>query len=194
MQAAIVGILLAGLWLPNASVVLNALLALAVTLLPAALRRDPRLTLSPSLTVWPTLAVMLHAVGMLGPYGAVWWWDHLTHTLSAAVVASVGYTTVRAVDIHYDAIYLPRRFLAVFVLLFTLALGVFWEIVEFASRAAAEVVGAGPVLFQYGLEDTLLDLVFDAVGALVVAIFGAAVLSTFADDLAERLRDATERP
>lgn len=192
MQAAILAVLLAGLWTRNASVIINALLAFGVTLLPAVLERDYQLTMAPEVTVWIAGTVLLHAVGMLGPYGAVWWWDHVTHTLSAAVVASVGYAGVRAVDLHSDAIYLPPRFLAVFVLLGTLALGVFWEVIEFLGRAVAESFGFGPILFQYGLEDTLLDLVFDAVGAAVAALFGTQALSGFTDDLVERLRAAGE--
>lgn len=193
MQAAIVAVLLAGLWLPNASVVINALLAFAVTLLPAVIQRDHRLTLSPTATVWLTATVLLHAVGMLGPYGTVWWWDHLTHTLSAAVVASVGYVAARALDVHSDAIYFPREFMVAFVLLFTLALGVLWEVLEFAARTLGEAYGYGPLLYQYGLADTIVDLVFDAVGALVVAAFGAGTLSDAVDALVRRLREATDR-
>ena len=191
MQAAILAVLGVGLAAGNASVVLNALVAFAVTLLPAALRRDRRLALSPSLTVWPTAAVLLHAVGMLGPYGAIWWWDHLTHTLSAAVVASVAYVAARAVDLHLEELYLPPRFMALFLLLFTLALGVFWEVLEFGARALGEAVGAGPLLFQYGLGDTVVDLVFDAVGAVVVALFGTPALSDTVEQVRDRLRDAS---
>lgn len=192
MQAAIVAVLLAGVWQTNPGVVINALFALGVTALPAALERDFRITLPSGLTVWVTAAVLLHAIGMLGPYGMVWWWDHVTHTLSAAVVASVGYATVRAVDIYSDAIHLPPPFLAMFILLVTMAFGVFWEAVEFGARALAEAFGFGPILFQYGLEDTLLDLVFDAVGAIVVALFGTPALSGVVGQLVGRLREPTD--
>jgi len=189
MQLAIVVVLLVGLWLRNLSVVINAAVALGVTFLPAVLERDYRISLSPSVTIWPTLAVLLHAIGILGPYGNVWWWDHVTHTLSAAVVASVGFAAVRVVDIHSDAIYLPPPFTAVFVLLFTLALGVGWEVLEFVARSLGEAWGFAPVLYQYGLQDTILDLAFDAVGATLVALFAARPLSGLAEDLATRLWD-----
>jgi hypothetical protein len=122
----------------------------------------------------------------------VWWWDHLTHTLSATVVAGVGYATARAFDEHSDAVYLPQPFLGLYVLLFTLALGVFWEVLEFGARAAAAALGTRPVLFQYGLEDTLLDLVFDTAGAALVALFGSGRLRPVVDSLAARLERTTD--
>ncbi len=192
MQAAIAVVLLAGSATGNASVAINAALALAVTALPAVLERDYRIPLAPSLTFWLSAAVLLHAVGLLGPYHSVWWWDHVTHTLSAAVVASVGYATARALDVHSDAVYFTPRFMTVFVLLFTVALGVFWEVLEFGARGVGEALGYGPILVQYGLEDTVVDLVFDAVGALAVALFGTDGLADVVDALVHRLRGARD--
>jgi len=48
------------------------------------------------------------------------------------------------------------------------------------------------VLTQYGLEDTMLDLIFDTAGAAVVAIWGGARLSGVVTALAERF-DAARR-
>jgi len=103
------------------------------------------------------------------------------------VVAAVGYVTARAVDIHSDDIYLPPQFLFVYVILFTLALGVFWEVLEFAVRVGADVLGFDPVLIQYGLSDSLLDLVFNTVGAVVIGLFAAGLFSGVVDSLVERL-------
>jgi uncharacterized membrane protein YjdF len=125
-------------------------------------------------------------------YRSVWWWDHLTHALSASIVAAVGYTTARALDEHSDAIHLPARFTFVFVLLFVLAFGVFWEVIEFLVSLLAAAAGADSVLTQYGLEDTLLDLVFNTAGAVVVALWGTAHLSDVIGAVEDRL--AERRP
>ncbi|MFB6205812.1 MAG: hypothetical protein ABEJ05_04710 [Haloglomus sp.] len=187
LQAAIGAVLLAGVATRNLSVVVNATLSLAVTFLPALLARDFDLHLD----AWPvlvlTLTLFLHTIGMLGLYDGVWWYDHITHTLSAMLVAGVGYTTVRALDRHSDAVRVPSRFLAVFIVLFTLAAGVLWEVLEFAAREFAIALSLDPVLVQYGLEDSLVDLVFDTVGALVVALFGTSRFDALADRLAEWL-------
>jgi hypothetical protein len=162
-------------------------LALAITFLPALLRRDWDVHLDTGLTLWVTLAVLLHTVGMLGFYVTVPWWDNVTHTLSATIVAGVGYATARALDEHTDAIYLPPQFLFVYILLFTMALGVLWEVLEFGAHALTDLIGVEAVLIQYSLEDTLVDLVFDFVGAVLVALFGTQRLQSLVASLADRL-------
>ncbi|WP_049898932.1 hypothetical protein [Halococcus agarilyticus] len=193
MQVAIGLILVVGLLTRNASVIVNAALALGATFLPALLARDYRIPLDAGLTLWITSALFLHTLGMLGLYDDLWWWDHVTHTLSATIVAAVGYVTARAIDVHREDVYLPPRFLGVFVLIFTLAFGVFWEVLEFVSRIASAALGLDPVLVQYGLDDSLLDLVFDTVGAVLVAAFGTGAVSEVVDALVARL-DSTGGP
>ncbi|MFC5367306.1 hypothetical protein [Salinirubrum litoreum] len=187
MQSVIAVILVVGLWERSIAVVVNASLALAITFLPALLRRDWDVHLGTGLTLWMTLAVLLHTVGMLGFYVSVSWWDHVTHTLSATVVASVGYATARAVDEYSDAIYLPSRFLFVYILLFTMAFGVLWEVLEFSARFVTDLVGVEAVLIQFSVEDTIVDLIFDFVGAVLVALFGTPRLQSLVTSLTERL-------
>jgi len=187
MRMSIAVVLGVGVATLNLGVVINALFALGVTYLPALLRRDWNLRLSPRLTLLVTLSVLLHTLGMVGLYEQIQWYDHLTHTFSAMLVASVGYAATRAIDLHSDAVSFPARFLSVFLLLFTIALGVFWEVIEFAARLAADALGIQSVLVQYGLGDTILDLVFDSVGALLVALFGTERLSNLVDDIRERV-------
>jgi hypothetical protein len=187
MQLAIVSVVFVGLVTRNVGVLVNGVFALGVTVLPAVLKRDYRFALDPALTLWITAAVFFHAVGMLGLYDVVWWWDHLTHTLSATLVASVGYATAVAFDKHSDAVHFPPQFMFVYVLLFTLAFGVVWEVLEFTVRGFANVVGIEPVLIQYGLKDTIVDLIFDVAGAILVTLFGTGVLSGTIDSLVARL-------
>jgi hypothetical protein len=187
MQLVIAVILVVGLWERSIAVVVNAVLALAITFLPALLRRDWDVHLDTGLTLWLTLAVLLHTVGMLGFYVTVVWWDHVTHTLSATVVASVGYATARAVDEYTDAIYLPPRFLFVYILLFTMAFGVLWEVLEYSARFVTDFVGVEAVLIQFSVEDTIVDLMFDFVGAVLVALFGTPRLQSLVGTLTDRL-------
>jgi hypothetical protein len=193
LQVTLVGLLFVGFERASAGVIVNAGVALAITWLPAVLERDYGVTLSPGLVLWLTGAVFLHALGTAGLPGAerniyvtVWWWDHLTHALSSSVVAAAGYTTVLAADRHADGVDLSPRFVAVFVLLFVVAFGVVWEVIEFGLGEAAGLTGGRPVLLQYGLGDTMLDLVFDMLGGLVVAVWGAAPLGDLVDAVGAR--------
>jgi hypothetical protein len=176
----------------NSGVFVNALVGFAVTFLPETLERDHGIPMDAGLTLWITSAVFLHGLGTIAlpvvgtPYADVWWWDHLTHALSASIVAAVGYSTARAFDLHSDTVYLPARFMFVFILTFTLAFGVFWEVIEFAISLAAASFGFGSVLTQYGLEDTMMDLLFDTAGAVVVATWGSGQLTEVVTALTAR--------
>ena len=193
MQTGIVLVFGLGAYAGNPSVMVNAAGAFAVTFLPAVIERDWEIRLDTRLTLWISLAVLLHAVGMLGPYNDVSWWDHVTHTLSATVVAGVGYATTRALDEHTDAVSFPSQFLFVYVLLFTLAFGVLWEVLEFGARILADHLGVAEILVQYGLEDTIVDLMFDSLGAVLVSLFGTDALSSVVASLTAQFERASPR-
>jgi hypothetical protein len=203
MEVGLVGILLVGLYTGRTGVVVNCGIALFVTQLPPLLERDYDIPMDLGLTLWITSAVFLHALGtvplpaevvnVVGTtadgqaygtfYSADGWWDHLTHSLSASVVAGVGYATARAFDEHADGVHLPDRFIFAYILLFVLAFGVFWEVVEFLIGESAAALGVTSVLTQYGLEDTMKDLVFNTIGGVVVALWGTAHLNDVVDAL-----------
>jgi hypothetical protein len=185
MEVVLLGLVFVALEQRNVGGIITAAVALGATKLPAVLERDYSLELDAALTLWLTAAVFLHTIGVVGipgteavPYRSVPGYDHVTHALSASVVAGVGYVTVRALDAHSDEVSLPRRFTFVFVLLFVLAFGVGWEILEFSIGLTTDALGmevSGAT--QHGLEDTMMDLVFNGLGGLVVATWGHAHLA-----------------
>ncbi|UWG48496.1 putative membrane protein [Halanaeroarchaeum sp. HSR-CO] len=179
MRASLFGFVLLGIVDLRLGVIVNAGIALLVTRLPSILEREYDIPMDPGLTLWITAAVFLHALGTVGlpwmdqnVYASIWWWDNLTHVVSASLVAGAGYATARALDAHVEDLDFPSRFLFAFILLLTLALGVLWEIVEFGLAELADALGTEAVLTQYGVADTMQDLLFDAVGAVVVALWG----------------------
>lgn len=194
MEVCLVGMFFVGLYEGNTGIIVNAALALAVTQLPPLLERDLGIPMDSGLVLWITAAVFLHVFGNVGlpgatstPYQSTWWYDHVTHSLSASIIAAAGYAGVRAIDEHRDDIYLPPRFMFVFILSFVLATGVFWEVIEFAVSGLGSIIGAEAALTQYGIEDTMLDLVFNTLGALIAATWGTAHLTDVVDALTERL-------
>jgi hypothetical protein len=197
MEVCLIGVFFIGLDRGNIGIAVNAGVAFLVTLLPAVLERDYDIPMDAGLTLWITTAVFLHAVGTLGPYRGGMTvmgigWDNVTHMLSSSLVAAIGYATARAIDEHTDDVRLPPRFMFVFILLFVMAFGVVWEVIEFGIAGAASMLGSDAVLTQYGLGDTMRDLIFDVVGGVVVAIWGTAYLTDVVGALAEQL-DGRER-
>jgi hypothetical protein len=77
----------------------------------------------------------------------------------------------------------------VYVLAFTMAFGVVWEVLEFAITLATGALGVGNVLTQYSVDDTLTDLVFDLVGGSLVAVWGHIYLTDVVGALRARMAD-----
>lgn len=185
MQLVLLGIVAYGVVFGRPKSITNGTIALSITFLPAVLERRYDFPLDPWLGLWITLAVFLHSLGSAWLYVQIGWWDHLTHATSASLVAGVGYTFARAVDIHSDEIYFPHRFFFAYVLVVVLSFGVVWELMEFLLDVTAAATGIEMPLSQHGLDDTVRDLMFNSVGALLTAALGQAYLS----DVAETVRD-----
>lgn len=170
----LMGTAVAAFWLGSVPAITNSLVATALAstplVVPALLGPSsaPVLDAAPALAVWLSAAGLLHTIGMFGPYDSVWWWDHCTHTLSAALLAAVIYAILVVTD---PTIALVGSGPVVWIggtVLCTLALGVVWEFLELLAREIGDREGIDPVLEYYGLRDTVADLAFDVVGAVLV--------------------------
>ena len=192
MQLLLAAIVVYGAAFGRPKAITNGGLGLFVTFVPALVERNYNIPLDPWLGVWITTVVLLHTLGSAWFYAQIPWWDHLTHALSASLVAGAGYTTLRAVDLHSDAIHIPSRFAFVFILVVVLAFGVVWELFEFGLDIVAAETGLSMPLAQFGLDDTVADLIYNSVGALVVATFGQAHLTGVAERVREGLYESLD--
>ena len=186
MQVVLVVLVGFGLVAREPKAIINGGMGLVITFVPAVLERNYDLPLDPWLGLWITSAVFLHTIGSAGLYGHVSWWDHLTHAMSASLVAAVGYTAARAIDLHSDDIHVPRRFAFAYIFVVVLSFGVIWELFEFGLDITADATGLTMPLAQHGLDDTVRDLMFNSVGALVVALFGQVHLTGVAETVRNR--------
>ncbi|WP_336336568.1 hypothetical protein [Haloarcula brevis] len=157
----------------NVAAAINAAGAFVLALLPAVAEFGLQIVLArsvafgPVLPVWLGAAGFLHSLGMLGLYESTWWWDHLTHTVSAALVAALLYAgTIVALPVLLGVDGSGPA--APVTVASTFAIGVFWELIELVAREAGERFDIEPVLVHYGWRDTAADLGFDLVGALLI--------------------------
>lgn len=176
LQAAILLAVLEGLRRRNVPAVVNGLVALGATGLPAALQvaldafAGLDLVIVPELPLWIAVAGLVHAVGMLGLYDTLWWWDHLAHAISAALVTALVYAAV-LVAVRGGAGPTDATVVVGLTLGLLLLVAVFWELIEELARHVAETYEMGPLLVVYGPFDWLFDLAFNLVGAgLVIAL------------------------
>lgn len=169
VRVGLIAVFVIGVRRRNFGAVTNAVGALLASYLPAAIEHRYDVTFQPWQRLYTTSATLTHAAGMLGPYEEVWWWDHITHTHTATILASIVYAHARHTgrDPH------PRVIATV-----TIA-GILWELLEYAIHRVARLVNLEPVLIPYGKRDTVLDLCFNLIGALLVLAFGDSLLQNF---------------
>lgn len=173
-QLGIIAVVLVAAWRHDIAAAVNAVISLAIALSPwliafgSPLILGRNVTVGPELPLWLAVAGLLHSYGMLGPYDSIWWWDTVTHTISAALVAALIYAGLVVGLSDGNQLGLPTGAIPLLTVLFTVAAGIFWELIELFAREVGEHLDIKPVLVHYGLRDTALDLVFDLVGALFV--------------------------
>lgn len=187
MRLALLGILAYGALAPRSELITNALAMLAVTFVPTLLRYRYDVPFDAGLVLWVTTVVFLHALGSAYFYEHTFWWHNLTHPLSATLVGAVGYAFIRTLDEHRDDVHLPPGLVPLFVVVFVAAFGVVWEIGEFGFDALAAAFDLTMPLTQHGLDDTMTDLVFNTIGAAIVAAWGLPYLDPVTDAVTDWL-------
>lgn len=108
-------------------------------------------------------------------------WDSLLHTISGSLIAIIGFSIINLLnDNPKKHMHLSPFFVSLFVICFSLTMGVVWEIFEFVvdlttgsnmqrymnSQTGEMLIG------QKALMDTMKDLILDFLGAFVVAVLG----------------------
>src|SRR3989344_5160622 len=100
-------------------------------------------------------------------YDNIPFWDKFVHFQSGLILGVAGFVLVYTLNeqetIHLD---LSPAFVSFFAVTFSLAIGVVWEVIEFAFDAALGVS------WQNGNTDTMWDLLADGTGAVIVSVIG----------------------
>jgi len=142
----------------------------AITFLPSILGTRLEVRIPPQ---FEALAVLfIYASLFLGEvhgyYVRFWWWDALLHLGSGALLGIVGFLLVYVLNEKREiGLDMKPAFVALFAFMFAMGMGALWEIFEFAMD---ELFGLN--MQKSGLQDTMWDLIVDAVGAMGIAIYG----------------------
>jgi CDP-diglyceride synthetase len=152
---------------------LNALLVLAIMALilaPATL--GPRLHVRIPAEFQLLTVVFVFATLFMGEvldyYNRLPWWDTALHGFSGLLMGVFGFLLVYVINENrFVEMTLRPGFVAFFAFLFSLSVGTLWEIFEFAVDQLFD-----QNMQKDGLNDTMWDLIFDAVGAGAISVFG----------------------
>ena len=188
LQLALFGLVVYGLVTLQFGMAANGGLALAVTLLPVVLRREYQYSMDSGLVLWITIAIFLNTLGILSLYVRYSWYDEVTHTISATLIAGIGYAVLRAFECHSAAIDLPPDFRELFIIIFVVAFGIIWEVFEFGAVLLSQALGVPSPVTVFGIDDIVTDMAFNTVGAVVVAIWGKGYFDGVAAFLRRQLR------
>jgi hypothetical protein len=109
-----------------------------------------------------------------GFYLKYWWWDILLHTSSGLIMGIFGFLLVHVINEHENLeAHMKPSFVALFAFMFSLGMGAIWEIFEFfLDQVFGMNTQAG------GLQDTMIDLIVDSFGALIISLIGYSYLRT----------------
>jgi len=144
---------------------IRTLLAFLLLLIPPIVDVYFDIRVPPILDLIITLALFFHQRGVIfGIYDLIPKYDMVLHTFSSIVLASLIMTSIYLVEKNWSGLKMSMGFMAFFTIIATMAMGVVWEIAEFALD---QIFGYNT---QPGLVDTMQDLILDTVGASIVAI------------------------
>ena len=95
-------------------------------------------------------------------YGFIPLWDKIVHFQSGLLLSGTGFVLVYLLnESERTPIELSPGFVAVFAVVFSLAIGAVWEIAEFTGDQIFHT------MWQKGLADTMGDLIADGAGAVI---------------------------
>lgn len=104
---------------------------------------------------------------MLGQFGGMYdkfhWYDSFLHFIAALVLGIVGFLIIY-VFYSVNKLKLPLLIVVIFSFSFAVAIGVLWEIIEYYID-----IFLGTNMQVNSLDDTMVDLIIDCIGALIAA-------------------------
>jgi hypothetical protein len=152
---------------------------IALALAPALLSRRYRLIIPPEFQLVAALFnfLSLFLGSALDFYYHFWWWDLVLHTASGFLLGIIGFVALFVLN-QTDRVRpaMKPAFIAFFGVTFAVTLGVAWEIFEFACDRLWPYLNMQSN--ETGVRDTMVDLIVDTAGAVVVAAMGYAYLKT----------------
>ncbi|MDO8480227.1 MAG: hypothetical protein Q7S65_00260 [Nanoarchaeota archaeon] len=147
-------------------------IAVGLTFLPKLIESRYRIDIPEEFEI--LITVFVYASLFLGEvhsyYTVFWWWDIVLHGASGLALALTGFLILFMLY-ETKKIKASPRGIAFFSFCFALAVGALWEIAEFTVDATIGTSLKGYPM-QPSLLDTMRDLIVDAVGALIVSVFG----------------------
>jgi hypothetical protein len=159
------------IWRNNFTWAGGCLLAIFISLVPSILKRNYKITLPWMLDFMITTALFVHiAGGILSLYYLLPHYDDIAHLVSSVLVAFLSFIIIYILDVYWEGLHMDKYVMAFFVVMTTMAMGVMWEFNEWITDL---VFGTNE---QWGLQDTMTDLLIDTFGGIIMAFIGVNLI------------------
>lgn len=143
------------------------IIAILISLLPNIFERSLKITLPFEIDFIITLSILLHLFfgDVMNFYERIPGYDKFLHFFITFFISLTSFIIVFA--LHYSGkLRLTPGFVGFFTVVFSMAMGVVWEIGEFIADKFFQVGAQG------GLDDTMFDLILDTCGGSMAALLG----------------------
>jgi hypothetical protein len=165
-------------------------LCILLSFTPSILERDFQITLPWQLDFLISLALFLHiGGGVLNLYKTIPGYDILTHFVSSVLVGFLAFVIIYILDKHWEGLQMDVYAMGFFVVISAMAMGVVWELFEWSADL---IFGSHE---QWGLQDTMKDLLVDTIAGIFIAIIGVTLVKRGVfDDITDELgKDLDEK-
>jgi uncharacterized membrane protein YjdF len=152
------------------------LVAVGLSLIPTLVHRKIHIVVPWEVTFLIALALFLH----IGGYSYHWYvdlypyYDKVAHLVASMTIALLGFLAVLILMRVSTCLQFERWQIFFFIVIFTLAFGAIWEIWEFTMDTLAGAYLTKPL--QHSNADTMIDLITDLCGGIIVAVLGTFYL------------------
>ena len=151
--------------------IFGCLIAIIISLIPSILKRNYKVTLPWILDLMITATLFVHvAGGIFNFYHSIPLYDKFAHFISSILIAFLAFVVIYILDEHWDGLHMDKYAMAFFVVMTTMAMGVIWEFNEWTTDL---IFGTNE---QWGLNDTMTDLVTDTIGGIIIAVVGVNMI------------------
>jgi hypothetical protein len=151
-------------------------LAAGLSFIPTLVHRKLHIVVPWEVTFLIALTLFLH----IGGYSFQWYleyypvYDKIAHLVASVTIALLGFLAVLIIMRVSSCLHMERWQIFFFIVIFTLAFGAIWEIWEFTFDTFFGAYLTKPL--QHSNADTMIDLITDLAGGLIVAFLGTYYL------------------
>jgi hypothetical protein len=171
MQGVILAITVYSIVIGDYPVTISGIVALFLTMIPAIVKRQWHITIPWFVTFLIALTLFFHVAGYVFEWYLIFYpyYDKIAHFVASITIALLGFLMVLILH-RYGDMKCSRGMTIFYIVIFTLALGAIWEIIEYFLDFFLHTG------LQHGNDDTMIDLVIDLLGGILVAVLGGNYL------------------